>query len=81
MPDQNGGPPEGSIRIVIDYNPTTGECGISGPMEHATVFLGMLETAKMVMYETRAAAARKAAEPAILRASPLDLSQITGERH
>lgn len=75
----------GAARIVIDYNPHTGEVAVAGPTDIPTMFLGMLETAKMVLFELRAEAARKAARPNIeipgrndIPGVGLDLSQITG---
>ena len=76
MAEQNGHePPAGSVRIIIDFNPQNGEIGIVGPLENPTLFLGMLETAKLVMAEQRA----KASAPKILQdlpRLPIDLNAI-----
>jgi hypothetical protein len=42
-----------NIRIVIDLNTITQRLDVNGPLDNGTLFLGMLEMAKVVFMERR----------------------------
>lgn len=61
---------EGVVQIVIDYNTVTGEIGVVGPIENPTLFMGLLETAKMIMMEQRGKKKQPSIIPGLTRFDP-----------
>ena len=47
-------------RITIELNIQTGQIELTGPLENMSLFLGMLETAKVILIESRATANQSA---------------------
>lgn len=69
-----GMPMERPIELQILYYPSTNQFKISGPHDNATIFLAMLEMAKVNLYEYRAR--KKRAGTSLIQVPNLRVPQV-----
>ena len=57
-----------TFTVTIDFDPQNGHVNVAGPVENQPLFLGMLETAKMVVLQQRVKDSLQPKQPIIMPA-------------